>query len=273
MFRQVKYWRILSRGGGKMPEQYIVQPVAKALQVLEYVAGEARDLSLAMICEHTGFPKTTTFRYLQTLRRAGFVSYDPRSDRYRAGVRLWVLGQSAAGRPAVCEVAVPVMKSLRDRFNETVNLAELDGSEVVYVEMVESRRSLRMQAKVGSRDPAYCTSVGKAMLAHVPPERLTEYLPERLMARTHDTITSVGALRRELALVREQGFAIEQGENEEGACCIGAPIFLSEGAVIAGISVSAPASRMTRSLEREVAAAVVESAAAIAEHLRALGAR
>lgn len=252
-----------------MADQYIVQPVAKALQVLEYVAEEGRDLSLAMICEQTGLPKTTTFRYLQTLRRSGFVAYDPKSDRYRAGVRLWVLGQSAASRSAVCEVAMPVMKPLRDRFNETVNLAELDGPEVVYLEMVESRRSLRMQAKVGGRDPAYCTSVGKAILAFVPPERLAEHLPPRLSSRTHDTITSLASLRKALALVREQGFAIERGENEEGACCIGAPIFLKD-TVAAAISVSAPASRMSRPLEKEISTALVEAAGVIADRLKSL---
>jgi IclR family KDG regulon transcriptional repressor len=256
-----------------MPEQYIVQPVAKALQVLEYVAEEGRDLSLAMICEQTGLPKTTTFRYLQTLRRAGFVAYDPKSDRYRAGVRLWVLGQLAASRSAVCDVAIPIMKPLRDKFNETVNLAELDGSDVLYLEMVESRRSLRMQAKVGSRDPAYCTAVGKAMLAYVALDRLQEHLPLRLTSRTHDTITSLTTLRRELATVREQGVAVERGENEDGACCIGAPIFYKEDSVIAAISVSAPASRITRSLEKEISAAVIEAATAIAERLQALKTR
>ena len=253
-----------------MAGQYIVQPVAKALQVLEFVAEEGRDLSLTEICVHVVMPKTTVFRYLQTLRGAGFVAYDPKSDRYRAGVRLWALGQAAGSRAAVCEAAVPTMRRLRDQFNETVNLAELDGSDVVYLEMVESRRSLRMLAKVGSRDPAFCTAVGKAILSGLPMEKLAGHLPTRLSARTEDTITSLNVLRKEMALYRQQGFATERGENEEGACCIGAPIFFAEGEVIAGLSVSAPASRVTRSKEREIAEAVVTAAATISRELRLL---
>ena len=152
--------------------------MAKALQLLEYVVQEGRELPLTEISYHTGLPKTTAFRYLQTFCQAGFLSYDPHSDRYRTGVKLWVLAQSKGSHSALREAAIPAMRELRDRFNETINLAELDGREVVYLEMVESRRSLRMLAKIGSRDPAYRTAVGKAMLSTFEEEERRSHLPQ-----------------------------------------------------------------------------------------------
>ena len=244
-------------------ENYIVKPVAKALQVLAYVAEEGRELALTEICYKVRLPKTTVFRYLQTLCAAGLLAYDPVSDRYRTGVRLWALGQMAGRRSVLCEVTLPIMRRLRDRFNETVNLAELDGSEVIYLEMVESRRSLRMQAKIGSHDPAYTTAVGKAMLAFLPPERLPDHLPAALAPRTSGTVSELEALRSQLAEARTRGFALDQGENEEGARCVGAPIFGPGGSVIAGLSVSAPEGRMGGSQEKQIAAALVEAAAEI----------
>lgn len=248
-------------------ENYIVKPVAKALQVLAYVAEEGRELALTEICYAVRLPKTTVFRYLQTLCAAGLLAYDPVSDRYRTGVRLWALGQMAGRRSILCEVALPTMRRLRDRFNETVNLAELDGTEVVYLEMVESRRSLRMQAKVGSHDPAYTTAVGKAMLAFLPPERLLNHLPVALAPRTPGTVTGVEALQEQLAEARACGFALDQGENEEGARCVGAPIFGPGGPVIAGLSLSAPEGRIAGTLEKQIAAALRESATEISSRL------
>jgi IclR family acetate operon transcriptional repressor len=251
-----------------MPDNYIVQPVAKALQVLECVAEEGRELALTEICYKVQLPKTTVFRYLHTLRRAGFIAYDPQSDRYRIGVRLWALGQSASSRNVLCTVARPIMKALRDRFNETVNLAELEGREVVYLEIVESRRSLRMQAKIGGSDPAYSTAVGKALLAFLPEADWPEHLPDRWEARTPHTLTSFETLRQELGRVQARGYALDRGENEEGCCCVGAPIFHPGGQVIASLSLSAPESRVPPALESEIARGVVAASQEISARLR-----
>ena len=201
-----------------MPDDYIVKPVAKALRVLEYVVEEGREMALTEIAYHVRLPKTIAFRYLQTLHRAGFVFYDPRSDRYRTGVRIWALAQSKGGQSVLREAALPIMRGLRDRFNETINLAELDGQDMVYIEMVESRRSLRMLAKIGSRDPAYCTAVGKAILAALPEEVLQKHLPTKAHPRTTRTLTVPAALEAELTATQRRGYAIDRGEN-----CAGSP--------------------------------------------------
>jgi len=243
-----------------MADAYIVKPVAKALQTLVVIGEADRDLSLAELCHRVDIPKTTIFRYLQTLVAHGFVRHDPLTDRYGLGLRLWDLGQLVGANTRLREVARLPMEALRDRFNETINLGVLDGKEVVYMEMAESRKSLRMQAQIGGRDPVHTTSLGRAMLAFLPDERWSEHLPARLAPRTARTISSLPALRSELMATRTRGYAIDDRENEDDARCIGAPIWDRRGEVIAAVSLSAPASRFNEERDAEVAAAVVNTA-------------
>jgi IclR family KDG regulon transcriptional repressor len=250
-----------------MNNDYVVKPVRKAIQVLLCLEDEHHGLSLAEISRRVGLPKTTVFKYLHTLQRSGLVSHDSQTEVYRLGLRVWELGRTVEQGLEVHRVALPLMRELRDRFDETVNLGILDDKEVVYAGMVESRRALRMNARLGGRDPAYSTSLGKAILAFLPGESWRGHVPRRLKPRTSRTCTSVDALRRDLALTRDRGFALDRGENEEGAYCAGAPIFDRRGLVTAAVSLSAPASRLGAELEKEAAEAVVRTAAEISKRL------
>jgi IclR family acetate operon transcriptional repressor len=246
---------------------YIVKPVDKALQVLTFLAEAGRELSLKEICTRTGLPKTTAFRYLYTLNAHGYVTHNGDSDLYRLGPRSWQLGQSAGQYAQLLEVALPLMQELRNRFDETVNLGVLNQTNIVYLGMVESRRALRMQARIGSHDPAYSTSLGKAILAFLPAEQWQAHLPARMTPRTDRTLTARTALRQDLEITRQRGYALDQGENEEGACCIGAPIFDRLGRAIAAVSLSAPASRLSPDHIEEVAGVVMQTAQLIAKEL------
>jgi IclR family acetate operon transcriptional repressor len=248
---------------------YVVKPVFKALQVLIALGDEHRPLTLTEICHRVRLPKTTVFRYLQTLAQCGFVTHDRQADLYHLGARLFELGQLAGQQLRIRDVALPVMVALRDRFNETVNLGILDGFDVVYVEMVESHHSLRMQATLGSRDPAFSTALGKAILAFM--DEPARYLPPRLMQRTVFTLYTRASVLQALAVVRQQGYALDDQENEDGARCVGAPIFEYPGRVTAAISVSAPASRLMRDQVGEVAAALKEAAITISRQLGHVG--
>ncbi len=250
-----------------MSNDYIVKPVYKALQVLLCLGEERRELSMNELCYRVRLPKTTVFRYLHTLCAAGFVSHDPKTDLYRIGLRAWALGQSGHEPQRMREVALPLMHELRDRYNETVNLGILDSTEVVYVEITESRRSLRMQALLGGRDPAYCTALGKAILAFLPADQWPAHMPSTPSPRTPKTQLSLPGLQQELALTRERGFAVDDEENEVGACCIGAPIFAASGRVAAAVSLSAPASRLNGRQIQKVAEAVVQTAVLISGRL------
>lgn len=263
-------WGVPSRGQPAVEARweshpYMVKPVYKALQVLMALGEERRPLTLTEICHHVRLPKTTVFRYLQTLVACGFVGHDRQQDLYQLGARLFELGQLAGQQLRIRDVALPVMTALREQFNETVNLGILDGSDVVYVEMVESHHSLRMQATLGSRDPAYATALGKAMLAFLAePGR---HLPARLSPRTVTTLHTRAGLEQELRLVRQQGYAVDDQENEDGARCVGAPIFEYPGRVAAAISVAAPATRLGQAQVPAVAAAVIHAAALISSRL------
>jgi IclR family KDG regulon transcriptional repressor len=248
---------------------YLVKPVDRALQVLHCLAEEGRELTLTDLSCRVRIPKTTVYRYLSTLRKWGLVAHDPKTDLYRLGSYLHVLAQRVGKAPGLREAALPVLRQLRDRFNETTNLAELEGREVIYVEIVESRRSLRTQATVGSRDPAYSTAVGKALLAALPDAIREDHLPGTLRPRTPHTHRSRESLLADLTRIRARGFAMERGENEEGAACIAAAVKGRAG-VVAAISVSAPEGRVSTALEQEIAAAVVQAADDISRRL-ALG--
>lgn len=250
-----------------MPDSYMVKPVYKALQVLECLGEAQRELSLSEIARRVYLPKTTVFRYLHTLGEFGFVARDPQTDLYRIGLRLWELGQLTDERVRIREIALPFMQELGNRYKETVNLGVLDNGDIVYLEMVESPHSLRTQAKVGSRNPVYSTALGKAILAFVPVDRWFRHLPPTLASRTSQTIVSLNALKKDLEDVRRRGFALDHGENEEGASCVGAPIFDRNREVIAAISISAPSSRLNGALEQAVTGAVSSTAMEISIRL------
>jgi IclR family transcriptional regulator, KDG regulon repressor len=235
-------------------DAYVVLPVRKALLVLEYVVSEGREVALTEVATRLRLPKTTCLRYLRTLSASGFLAHDASSDRYRAGEK-WLSLARPRERSRLVERISPHMLALRDRFNETVNLARLDGGDVIYHEIVESRRSLRMQARVGARDSASTTALGKALLATLPVERQPI------------------ALRAELRRVRERGWATDHGENEDDSWCVGVALTGvglmgveltgESGDAIAALSISAPASRMNATLERAMADALIEAASAL----------
>lgn len=246
---------------------YIVKPVYKSLQVLLCLEEARQPLTLTEICYRVRLPKTTVFRYLYTLRACGFVEHSTDTDLYWLGLTSLKLGHAASNQLQVRAVALPYMEQLRDRFNETVNLGVLDGKEVVYIEMVESRHSLRLQARPGSRDWIHSTALGKTMLAFMPREQWSFHLPERLEPRTPQTLTSLARLERDLADARICGYALDDQENETGARCVGAPIFDSNGSVHTAISLSGPVSRLPMDLTHEIAGVLVETATAISEQL------
>lgn len=246
---------------------YVVKPVLKALRVLASLGDAGRELRLAEVVQLVKLPKATVYKYLKTLCESGFVSYDTNEDTYWLGSRSWSLGRTVDPSLRVREIAHPLMRELRDQCGETVNLGVMNGPDVVYLEMVQSRHTLRMQATIGAHDPVYSTSLGKSILAFRPPEQWNQHIPTRLAARTKHTITTVDGLRKELLAIRKRGYSIDNGENEDGAWCVGAPIRDQDGSVIAAISISAVANRVGRDLETEYARMVLQTSDAISVKL------
>lgn len=241
--------------------------VDRALAVLLEVGERGSDgLSLAECAAVLGFSKPTTHRVLRTLTARGFLRADRERGVYTLGVASLRLGMDFLVQLDVRREALPLLRELADETGETVHLGVLEGSDVVYVEKVESRHAVRMFSRIGHTMPAYSTGVGKAILAFLPPEALDAALPERLVARRPRTITDPAALRAQLAEIRGRGYSIDDCENEEGIRCVGAPVLDHAASVVAAISVAGPETRVTQERVPDLGGLV--SAAALALSLR-----
>jgi len=245
-------------------DRYAVEAVVTALDLLEAFRG-SEELTLTELSERVGISKSRAFRLLHSLALRGYVERSADGTRYTLGVKL--IERAACVRKDLRQLALPFMQQLHARFNETVNLAILEQGEILYIEMLESSRPFRMAAAVGSRSPWHSTALGKAIVAHLPEEELTSFLQaERLAKLTERTITDREELRRELERVRRRGYAVDEGETEPGAACIGAPIFGQNGRPVAALSLSGPAERILTG-RREIAAALIAAGQGISRRL------
>ena len=246
---------------------YIVKPIYKAIQLLQSLAEAQTDLTLISVCKRTKLPKTTAYKYLQTFVECGYVAYDTAAETYRLGMRVFELGRLASQQVPVQKIALPVMVALRERFDESVNLAVLDGTEVLCIESVNSTQALRMHTPAGTREGSHATSLGKAMLAFGDETTWDARLSGRLTAYTSHTLTALAHIKADLRTTRARGFAIDNEETTEGGYCVGAPIFNQAGTVEAGLSISTPISRITPKREKELGKAVVAAALEISRRL------
>jgi IclR family acetate operon transcriptional repressor len=251
-----------------LDERYLVQPVLKAMQVLQLICEAAEPLTLNQLVREAGLPKTTVFRYLRTLTTIGFIEHDAETDRYHPGLGLWRLSHANGPYETLKRVCKPYMKRLQQRFNETINLGVLSGGEVFYLDMVESERSLRMQSSIGATDQLHSTSLGKVFLAFCATGRRESLIPRSLARRTENTITDRAELLDQLEIIRTTGYAIEVGENEEGSYCIAAPICDAGNVAIAAMSLSAPISRYEESARQAICAGLIAATGEIGRALR-----
>lgn len=248
--------------------KYTISAVEKTMHILESLASEGAGATLAQLSTTLGMPKPTLFRYLTTLQEMGYVQKDPSTDGYTLGLKAFELGNLAMPQRTVREIALPEMHSLLDRFSETVNLGIMDRGQVLYLEILESPQAMKMSARVGSRDYAHATSLGKAMLAFMPDEEVETIVQVHgLPARTEKTITTFTEFRQELVSVRRRGYAIDTGENEPTARCVGAPIFDRFGQVAAAMSLSGPAHRLSDQQVEAVGRALTQAASRISQRI------
>ncbi len=226
-------------------ERYTVLPVMKALRVLDLVAGAEGGTRLSALALAVRLPKTTVFRYLCSLEAAGYLACDPVAETWSLGARFRALSEPPDAVTRLRALALPIMVELRDRFDETVNLGVLRGAKVVYVEIVQSNQRLRLEAQVGGEDPAHSTALGRAILAYLPPTERAQVLTEELAGRTKRTVRTREAVETALGQTAVLGYAVERGENEDGAVCVGAAILGQDGRPAGALSLSAPESRMS----------------------------
>lgn len=219
------------------------QSLERGLAILGCFTPERPVLGIADIADELGMSRSTTHRYVITLVALGFLEQGA-SRKYRLGLRVTDLGMSALNSTGLREHSRPYLEELRQRTSYTVNVAVLDGPEIIYVDRARSFR--RGQSKIdlnlrpGSRLPAYCTSMGKILLAFLPEEEQKELISQMTLTRRGpNSITSKKALRTELEHVREEGLAVNDEELAEGLHSISAPVRSESKEVVAAVNMAA----------------------------------
>lgn len=245
-----------------------LKSVEKALQVLEAFSINIPELSAGELEEKLSLPKVSIYRFLRVLLKRGFIMQNSQTRKYRLGIKVFELGSVVLRNMELRKAAFPLIEDLSKRSGETVHLGVLDGNEVVSIEGSESDYSLRISLLIGKRVSLHSTGIGKAILSFLPDKEIDEIIRNKsLPPFTINTITNLKLLMNELRLIREQGYAVDNEENELGIRCVAAPIIDPSKRVIASISISGPSVRITDDRIPELARLVVETSKEICRSL------
>jgi DNA-binding IclR family transcriptional regulator len=224
---------------------YQLHGLERAVSVLEVLSESDVPLSLAEICSRMGLHKSTAHRVLMVLERSALIERT-QENRFRLGLKLYELGNRAVEQIDLRARVYPFFRRLAMQVGETVHLSVLQKTSVVYLDKVEPNRRVCMSSKIGTSNPVYCTSMGKAMLAFQPEETIEQIVAKiRFVRFTQKTLCSREKLLKYLETVRRRGYAIDDEEIEVGVRCVGAPILNQNHYAIAAVSVSGPSSRIT----------------------------
>ncbi|MGV6849642.1 MAG: IclR family transcriptional regulator [Marinibacterium sp.] len=219
--------------------------VGKALDILDTVAAFGRAVRFSEVLEVSPYPKATLYRILQTLTNQGVLAYDEERQVYSPGMRLVRIARHAWNQSSLAPVAAPFIETLANDVNETVHLAQMENSRVVFIEKTTPPTGFQTMAQPGRRSPAHCTGVGKVMLAFMDEGRRAIALG-RLTYEPFTPATHSGpeTLLPELDRIRADGVAFDREEHEQGIVSIAAPIFGSANRVIGALSVVTSSLRM-----------------------------
>jgi len=233
-----------------------VKSAARTVEVLEFLAArQNRPVRLREMSESLGVPRSSLHALLLTLRKYGWVRADTSGTLYGIGIRALLAGTSYLDTDPYVSTVTPYLDELREKLDETFHLGRLDGSDVVYLATKESSQYLRPYSRVGRRLPAYSTSLGKAILAALPPAAIEAHLPETMVPLTPSTITDRAALAADLRQTHDRGYAVDNEENTVGLRCIAIPLRYAEP-ITDAISASVPVARLDAEREAEIVAAL-----------------
>jgi IclR family KDG regulon transcriptional repressor len=252
----------------KEKSTYIIQTVSHALDLLEQFHGHEAELGVTELSKRLALHKNNVFRLLATLESRNYIEQNRSTGNYRLGLKNLELGQAMIRQMGLQRRAKPVLEALTARLNETSYVAILKDSYIVYLDAVESAQPVRVVPRLGAWLPAFCTAAGKVHLADLSATELPLHLPAELQRYTPHTITDLGELQRQLQLVAEQGYAIDDEELDEGVRCVSAPIRDCTGRVVGALSISGPAMRFgDERLAAELIPQIKSSSAEISQRL------
>lgn len=244
-----------------------IQSIDRAMSILKLFSEKRKEMKLTDIAEELDLNKSTVHGIISTLKYHGFIEQNEETQKYRLGVYLIKLGDLVSNSMDIIDIAHPIIAEVSQNLDETVHLSRLDNNELIYMDKVESHQSIRIITTIGSRMPAYCTGMGKALLAFSDLDKLGESLPEEFEAITPNTITDKKALIKELYSIREKGYAIDNEESDMGLRCVAAPVFDHAGNAKYALSVSGPTIRMTEERIEAIIQVVKDAAKRISQKL------
>ncbi len=245
----------------------MLQTIEKASEVLTLFDREHTEWGVREVADALGLAKSSAHDLLASLAQVGLLGKND-EGRYRLGWRLVMLSETLLATTELRREARPIMAELADQYRETIHLAVLDDTKVVYVDKLEGQQAVRVElTSLGTRLYAHCSAVGKVLLAFQPEADVKRIIQTEGLPRfTPHTITDESELEQALAKIRRQGYAYDQEEILPDLCCVGAPIYNHAGHVVAAMSMSVPAYRFQRS-QAEFRKAVIRSAKMISDRL------
>ncbi len=249
-------------------EDYTVKSVEKACLLLDVVSLYPEGIGITELAEQVEMYKSTVHRLLGTLMKRGYIQQNIHTGKYKLGYQILDLGMRLLSSLDLQKEATPFLQILADQTNEVVHLGILDQGDIVYIDKVESKQTVRMHSRVGKRVPVHAVGLGKAILAALTEEEISRLFDQYgLVAVTPKTITDRQHLLKALDDVRHQGYAFDIEENELGICCVASAIFDNNRNVVAACSVSGPNHRMGVKRLTELAPIVRQTAEEISQRL------
>lgn len=249
-----------------------IQSVERAVMILDYLSKNPSGVQLAAISRDLGLNKSTVFGLISTLENLRCVRQDEKTRLYYLGLRLLEFGHSLMTNLNIIDVAKPYLRSFAERYDETVNLALLSGDNVIYVDRVQSTKSVRVEMQLHERVPAYCCSTGKIFLSYMDEAQRDEIIARTTFKpRTIYSITSKAQLLAEIENVQQRGYVYDREEYEIGLTCIAAPVLDYKGRAIAAISLNAPTARMLQLDQNQLIYDIKTVAGKLSAQMEALG--
>lgn len=220
-----------------------VSSVLKVFSILQAL-GEQKEIGVSELSQRLMMSKATTYRFLQTMRTLGYVSQEEEADRYSLTLKLFELGAKSLEDVDLINLADKEMRLISEQTNEALHLGALDENGIIYIHKIDSNYNLRMQSKIGRRNPLYSTAIGKVLLSAKDETFIREALSDvEFIKHTEKTLENVEQLLSELEVVKKNHYAEDNQEQEPGLRCIAAPIYDRFGEIIAGLSISFPTIR------------------------------
>ncbi|WP_431028757.1 IclR family transcriptional regulator domain-containing protein [Lysinibacillus sp. LZ02] len=253
----------------KIKETDLVQSLVKGLMVIRAFSEENPELTISEAAKITGLSRPATRRILLTLTHLGYLHHS-KTGSFSLTPKILSLGFSYISSKRIWTALTPFLEQLSDQVQESTSISVLDGDEIVYVARVATKKIMSVALNVGSRLPAYATSMGQVLLAHLPEDKLETYLAETTLKRyTDKTIIDTGKLRERLSSIKEKGYVIINEELEVGLNSIAAPLRNNEGKVVAAINVSIHSSKIgdIAQIERNLVPYLLETAKAISNEI------